>query len=267
MTLDLRESVARIVSRLPASWTRYWRKRSAQRSPSLLLAHRFRRSPVVALLSACIALALLIVVVDPWMHDLVRPIDPGLKQAALHWAWIGKANWMLTTTSVACLSLLVAGLASKRAHTRVERLHLATILGFVFWAIAAPGIVAATLKQAIGRTRPFLSDGLDTWNLHPWSGFDHASMPSGDVCNAAALAVALSLLFPRYRLAFAAFAVLIATGRLVSERHYLSDVLVGAALGATGAYLVAVWLAGRGHVFRVTTAGALQLRGREIFRT
>ena len=101
----------------------------------------------------------------------------------------------------------------------------------MFWAIAAPGIVAATLKQAIGRTRPFLSDGLDTWNLHPWSGFDHASMPSGDVCNAAALAVALSLLFPRYRLAFAAFAVLIATGRLVSERHYLSDVLVGAALG------------------------------------
>lgn len=267
MTEGLWEFAARLLPQLRASATRYWRRRHNQPPASAPLARRLRRTPVVALIFAFMILVFLVVVVDPRVLALVRPVDPRIKQGFLDWAWIGKANWMLTTTAIACLSLLVAGLATKPLRTRVERLHLATIMGFVFWAIAAPGIVAATLKQAIGRTRPFLSNGLGTWHLQPWSGFDHASMPSGDVCNAAALAMALTLLFPRYRLAFAAFAVLIALGRLVSERHYLSDVLAGAALGATGAYLVAAWLAGRGHVFRVSPSGVLQLRGRRIFRS
>ena len=69
------------------------------------------------------------------------------------------------------------------------------------------------------------------------------SMPSGHAATAFAAATALALLFPRLRLAAYALAALICVSRVYLGVHYVSDVVVGALLGALIG--VAVVLAGR----------------------
>ncbi len=57
------------------------------------------------------------------------------------------------------------------------------------------------------------------------------SFPSGHTATAVCFAIALSVLYPRGWWLFAILAVAAGAQRMVSQSHYLSDVLVGAALG------------------------------------
>ena len=66
-----------------------------------------------------------------------------------------------------------------------------------------------------------------------WAGIssDLASMPSSHTCYAAITAVAVGMMYPRLRWMMAALAALVALGRLMTNAHWPTDVLVGAALG------------------------------------
>ena len=93
-------------------------------------------------------------------------------------------------------------------------------------AMAPANLLVEGLKRGVDRTRP---DG-----EHKRS---NASFPSSHAANAAALAWIFSRRWRRLAPAFWAAALLVAGSRVYLNRHYLSDVLVGLAIGAACAWL------------------------------
>ncbi len=105
--------------------------------------------------------------------------------------------------------------------------------GFVFVSVAVSGILVDIIKALAGRFRPemYLSDqayGFDFFHV----AHNMTSFPSGHSATALGAGVALALLFPRYRYIFYLLAGLIMISRVVVVRHYPSDVLIGALIGA-----------------------------------
>lgn len=92
-------------------------------------------------------------------------------------------------------------------------------------------------KAAFARTRPYLE--------HPtcitgYSSETDGSMPSGHSAGTAALAMALSLQYPEWYVIVPSATYALATGlsRMHLGMHYISDVLIGYAMGAGIAYIV-----------------------------
>jgi len=78
---------------------------------------------------------------------------------------------------------------------------------------------------------------LVTPEIHPLVALpDNGAMPSGHAAGAFAAAVAVGLVHPRLRWPLLALAGLVALSRVWLGVHYLTDVIVGAALGAAVAY-------------------------------
>jgi membrane-associated phospholipid phosphatase len=110
-------------------------------------------------------------------------------------------------------------------------------------AIIAAGMSTNLAKLAVGRIRPRELAVDRVWDSFAgwFPGFhseiplgltsgDCQSMPSGHAAVATALAIGLSILYPRGRWLFACFAVLASMQRIETCAHYLSDTLAGAAL-------------------------------------
>jgi undecaprenyl-diphosphatase len=159
------------------------------------------------------------------------------------------------------LVLLALALIDTPAMPRRARLVLAAWsvrLGFVFMAIALPGLFATIIKRIIGRARPFV-DGTDPYLYLPfhWRA-DYASLPSGHATTAFAALVAIGAIFPQARALMWIYAVLIAVSRVVVWAHHPSDVVAGAIVGAAGAWLVRQWFAARGLGFAVTAHGVIK---------
>jgi membrane-associated phospholipid phosphatase len=117
----------------------------------------------------------------------------------------------------------------------------------IFTTVAIAGLANDGLKLIFSRARPRL------WLHGDLSGFffdrlgsDYQSFPSGHTATSVAAAIVLAGLFPRWRIGFAIFALLIASSRVVLSAHYLSDVLAGAAVGAASAAAVTAWFRRRG---------------------
>jgi len=105
--------------------------------------------------------------------------------------------------------------------------------------------VADLLKLCILRIRPcqFNFDGPVWTTFNQWFplfgiGSSGQSFPSAHTATAVGLAAALTWLYPRGRLLFPLFAMLVGCQRIASGAHFLSDVLVGAAAGCVVAQLV-----------------------------
>ena len=92
-------------------------------------------------------------------------------------------------------------------------------------------------KRVLGRERPFVSG--DEKQFHLFSGGD-ASMPSGHATAAFALATAASneLHSTPASIAFYTVAAGTAWSRLNDDQHWLSDVLVGGAIGVVSAQFI-----------------------------
>jgi len=100
---------------------------------------------------------------------------------------------------------------------------------FVFASIAASGIMNSILKFVFGRYRPYklLSDSLYGFTFFSFEGAA-TSFPSGHANLITALALSLSLVFPRLKYIFIVIALLVMMSRVVVGVHFLSDVLFGA---------------------------------------
>jgi len=106
-------------------------------------------------------------------------------------------------------------------------------------AVGAAALVVTILKNTAERARPPIADpGLDPIGAIPAS----TSFPSGHAATAFAAAVAVGLLCPRLRRPLLALAALVALSRVYLGVHYVSDVLVGSALGA-GIGFATAWFA------------------------
>ena len=127
------------------------------------------------------------------------------------------------------LIILLAAVLDPRGWRVMPRLAI-TALG--------AGLVADGVKLLVARQRPSIVEAsaqvLDTFvGWLPLVQGNHRiqSFPSGHTATAVGLAVALSTLYPRGWWLFAAIAALSGFQRIESESHFLSDVLVGAAIG------------------------------------
>jgi hypothetical protein len=113
-------------------------------------------------------------------------------------------------------------------------------------SVAVAGVLVTGLKLVVGRLRP--SQSTDPYRFKPFSGSD--AFPSGHATMAFALATALGDEIGGPGIARAGlFAAATATAwsRLNDNRHWLSDVLGGAALGIASAQV----MEGRWTVFHI----------------
>jgi undecaprenyl-diphosphatase len=173
--------------------------------------------------------------------------------------WItdyGKSGYFLWP-----LGLLFIALAALPPLSPVSQRVLAAVMvrvGFLFTAIALPGIATNAIKYVIGRARPFVGGSPDAFLYAPFNGTAaYASMPSGHATTALSVVVAFGVLWPRLRPYLLIYALLILISRVVLTAHHPSDVMGGAVMGALGALLVARYFALRRLSFSIRPDGSL----------
>lgn len=106
--------------------------------------------------------------------------------------------------------------------------------------LLAPIVLSAAithlLKLTIGRARPFLERGAAEYSPMAFSG-EYASFPSGHVSYAFCVATILFRYWPKTRWPILVWAPAVAFERILTDKHFLSDVLCGAAIGVFSAWI------------------------------
>jgi membrane-associated phospholipid phosphatase len=110
----------------------------------------------------------------------------------------------------------------------------------------------AQLKFIFGRTWPdtwihnnpsFLRDGVYGFNFFH-GGPEYASFPSGHMAVTCAVASVLWIYFPKARMLYTVGALVVATGLIGANYHFLSDVIAGAFVGVSSGWMVtSLWKA------------------------
>jgi undecaprenyl-diphosphatase len=151
----------------------------------------------------------------------------------------GKSGWFLWPTGIVLAAIAAVTSPALAPLGRLVLAAIAVRTGFLFAAIAVPGLFATIIKRLIGRARPFVGTEADPflYGQLVWRA-DYASMPSGHATTAFAAAIAVGLLWPRLRSVMLLYALIIAVSRVVLDAHYLSDVIAGAFVGSIGALIV-----------------------------
>ena len=168
----------------------------------------------------------------------------------------GKSGWFLWPLGIVFIALAMLPPLSVVSQRVVAAIMVR--VGFLFLAIALPGIATNILKHIIGRARPFVPGIADPTVFAPFSWpAAYASLPSGHTTTALSVLVAFSILWPRARTVLLIFAVLICISRVVVTAHHPSDVLGGALMGMIGTLLVARYFALRRLGFSVRPDGTL----------
>ncbi len=116
---------------------------------------------------------------------------------------------------------------------KVENREYAKMAWYIFVTNVIAGVGVWLFKFPFGRARPklFLQDNIYGFE---WFEINHklTSFPSGHTITAISSAVALSLLFPRFKYIFIPFGIVIAFSRVVGTNHYMSDVIFSLFLGS-----------------------------------
>lgn len=130
---------------------------------------------------------------------------------------------MRTATEVGRRDILVWGVLGIAAFGGLQGPATARV---ILVSLASANLVVEGLKRLVHRTRP---DG----DTNP----NNASFPSGHAASAAALAWVLTWRWPRGAIAFWLLAATVSFSRIYLNRHYLSDVVTGVAIGILFAWL------------------------------
>jgi undecaprenyl-diphosphatase len=147
---------------------------------------------------------------------------------------LGLSKWYLWPCGIATIfcAFLARGKDVREAYRQLFA-YIGTRTLFLFATVGISGIVCDIIKPILGRARPImgLRDGI--YGISPFTrlGFAWNSMPSGHATTAFALACSLTILYPRGRLLWFIFALLVSASRVMVDAHYLSDVCAGAVLG------------------------------------
>jgi membrane-associated phospholipid phosphatase len=204
----------------------------------------------VRVLAAIVVIAMTMVALDALAIGQV-PALPHWLVAAFRWVTdFGKSPWFLYPISFMLLLLAVLASPALSAMSRGVLAAIAVRLGFLFVAIALPGLVFTIVKRLIGRARPLVGGSIDPFVYHPlgWN-VEYASLPSGHAVDAFAAAAAIGALWPKTRPWMWTYAVVIAVSRVVLTAHFPSDVLAGAIVAFAGVALVRAWFASRRLAF------------------
>ncbi len=208
-------------------------------------------------------IAVVVVFATMWLLDArsltsVRQLPPNVVAAFERITDFGLAGWFLWPVGLLLIALAIADTAILPRFVHGVMAALAVRLGFVFAAIAVPGLLVAIVKRLIGRARPPV-DNESPWNyqLFVWRP-EYASLPSGHATTAFAAAIAIGAFWPRLRIVMWAYAAVIALSRVIVTAHHPSDVVVSAIVGTLGAVLVRNWFAARRLGFVVTPEGGVR---------
>jgi membrane-associated phospholipid phosphatase len=137
-------------------------------------------------------------------------------------------------------------------------LGLGIRLQFLLFAVLVPVLTGEIIKWIVGRGRPFVGGEADVFNFVHFAGTEaYASFPSSHAITSAALAVAVSAVWPQARVPMIVYAVLIAMSRLVLLAHHPSDVVAGALIGVVGAMVARYWFAARRLGFAIGPDGTI----------
>ena len=148
-------------------------------------------------------------VYDPGLSAFAKGLAPGVIaffQAITH---LGVATW----------SLVGSALLAVYFHFIARNRILAGRMMYLFASVAGSGLVVDAIKWLAGRWRPnaFAHRGLYGFELFGF-GYDQTSFPSGHAATICSMAVALAVLYPRFRWVWGAVAVLVCVSRVVIRR-------------------------------------------------
>ncbi len=232
------------------------------RAPRPALARPAWRSPTHLGLGALLVLA----IIAGTMVLLDRPTImavAGLPEWVVHLfnelTDYGTSDWFLIPIGLALATIAVLASPALSHAGQLVTVALTVRLGFVFAAIALPGLFVTIVKRLIGRARPFIGGDADPFHYMPfiWRP-DYASLPSGHATNVFAALVAVGLVWPRSRGIMAVYALIIAVSRVVVLAHHPSDVIAGAVVGSVGALMVRDWFAARRLGFVIEPDGGVR---------
>jgi membrane-associated phospholipid phosphatase len=166
---------------------------------------------------------------------------------------LGLSGWFLFPCGFILLFLAAVTSPKLTALARGMLAALAARFGFVFLAVALPGLFVSIAKHLIGRARPYVGGHEDPFAYMPfiWRPA-FASMPSGHATTAVAAAIAIGAIWPRTRTVMWFYAAAIIVSRVAVLAHHPSDVIAGALIALVGTHILRRWFATRGLVFRAS---------------
>lgn len=190
----------------------------------------------------------------PWLNSLPQEYRTAFRSFT---DW-GKADWILVSTGIPCLVLLALNANKYAFRIRMAMASLFTYAAFIFYTVAASGIVVLILKWSLGRARPKLYEQLGPvhFDFLAFHG-KFTSFPSGHSTTVAALATALYFIFPAYRWLIIVAGFWLAFSRVMAGAHFPSDVIAGTLLGITFTFFTVRGLARRRFGFHVSETGAI----------
>lgn len=105
------------------------------------------------------------------------------------------------------------------------------------------GLMVLILKFCVGRQRPHITPDFNSTIFSPFNAhWDFQSFPSGHSQVMFTAATLMSLAFPRGRGLWILVALIICFTRVVCHDHFVSDTIIGASLGYTGALLALYYM-------------------------
>ena len=166
-----------------------------------------------------------------WLHrsGLDEVVDHSTTAGLTGGWWVVRYRTLVLLPGVYTFVLLCAGavLVFHRYHWRPA--------GFVALS-GLSGVVPFLMKWIAGRSRPFTGAGAFVWS--PFRGglpglFHQVNLgfPSGHTAMAFTWAASMTVVFPRYRGWFYAWAVVVGMERVAENAHYLTDAVVAAVIG------------------------------------
>ncbi|TAN59492.1 MAG: phosphatase PAP2 family protein [Magnetospirillum sp.] len=214
--------------------TERWRRTAGARRAIAGQWVRTRRWPLAWMTGYAAGLIVLgYVVLDRplafWLKSRMGGDFEGFLKTVTH---LGLGGVWLIPSGLLVVAIMLAWRAAPLLETRARLARAAWVPGFVFLSVAISGLLNLLIKTLVGRTRPRL---LFDESIYGFVPFTHTyvtnSFPSGHSQAAFAAMTALTLVFPRYDIAFIAVAVLVAASRVLTTVHFLSDAVMGAWLG------------------------------------
>lgn len=196
-----------------------------------------------------------------WMQQFPEELRPFASFATE----MGEGVQVLAASAALLLFSALAPVTRWRRRLEVSLRAITAAAAFVFLSVAGGGLTALVLKYGLGRARPSLLESYGHLHFRPFAMHsDFSAFPSGHSATAAARAVSLALVFPRFRAVFIAAGVLIGASRQFVGMHWMSDTLMGWGVGAAFTFWIAHVFARRGLMFTYDAFGRLRPRRRGL---
>lgn len=206
-------------------------------------------------------------IIDPIFYQLSTHANVFIKDFSRYISEFGRSAYVLIPSGIIFLVSLFFINRAPSLKLRAAYRQLCQMSGFVFFTVASAGLVALGIKNILGRARPRHFEEYGSIYFDPLT-FDpsFASFPSGHSTTSFAFAVALCLIFPKLRFTAISLALWIALSRYLIGAHYMTDIIVGSALGTCFAIYAKRFFTRQNILFKAKQNGETRLQGGTVMQ-